>query len=47
MKNVVGAGCPDKDLADILQKCNWDTNQAVEYYFMNGLSDKYASSQGS
>jgi len=41
MKGVVGTTCPDKELIDIMQKCNWDTNTAVEYYFSNGYSDKY------
>lgn len=42
VRNCVGKKAPDNVLIDILSKYNWDTNTAINNYFEQGLSEKYA-----
>ena len=42
MRSIVGDGCPDIVLIELLKKTRFDTNSAVEQYFTGGYSDKYA-----
>ena len=42
LRNCVGKKAPDQVLIDLCTKNNWDSNQALNAYFEQGLSEKYA-----
>ena len=41
-RSIVGEGCPDLVLIELLKKTKFDCNSAVEQYFTKGYSEKYA-----
>jgi hypothetical protein len=42
LRTLVGKKCPDAVLIELLTKAGWDSNGAVNSYFEQGLSEKYA-----
>lgn len=46
MKSIVGEQVPDKICLEILRKVKWETNQAIEAFYVGGHADKYGAYQG-